>query len=333
MKWILIGAICLLALLAVGWIYEFCASQMDEKRKGPPPGKWVDIGGYRLHIQDMGLGPVTVILEAGMALPSLDWALVQPEIARFTRVVSYDRAGLGWSDASPYPRTAEQIVSELHDLLAKAKIPAPYLLVGHSMGGISMRLFAHRYPDEVLGIILVDASHEEMEQRLSPDPILGKDAKPPGFLLNFGIQRLLFKLPSTQAFFHRLFEMYPQPIAERYRSLHCTPKQLKIACKEMEQTSTSLAQLKKYPSSLGDKPLIVITAGALTFMGDQVGYPKPWIEETYETWKILQRELVALSQNSKQVFAEKSDHLIPRHQPQIIVNAVREMIAELMENG
>ena len=101
----------------------------------PPPGKLVDIGGYQLHINCTGKGSPTVILEAGLGGDSRSWHEVQPEIAEFAQVCSYDRAGLGWSDPGPKPRTSQQIVKELHRLLAKADIQSPYVLVGHSFGG------------------------------------------------------------------------------------------------------------------------------------------------------------------------------------------------------
>ncbi len=140
--------------------------------KGPflLQGQRVDIGGYRLHLHSMGTGGPAVILDTGLGGPSSAWGLVQPEIAKFTQVVSYDRAGNGWSDASPFPRTSRQIVEELHTLLAKAEIPKPYILVGHSFGGNNVQLYAAMYPDEVKAIVLVDSCHEEQLRRLPPNP-------------------------------------------------------------------------------------------------------------------------------------------------------------------
>ena len=134
----------------------------------PPIGKLVNIGSHQLHIYPTGEGSPTVVFEAGGASWSLDWNLVQTEIAKFTRVCSYDRAGFGWSESGPNPRTSEQIVSELHALLTKAEIEKPYILVGASFGGHTVRLFSKKYPDEVAGIVLLDARHETINSKMPP---------------------------------------------------------------------------------------------------------------------------------------------------------------------
>ena len=129
------------------------------------PGRAVDIGGYRLNVQAMGAGDVTVVLEAGLGDDLGVWNKVLPDVAKHARVVAYDRAGLGYSDPSPMPRTPEQIATELHALLRRAGIAPPYVLVGHAEGGFSVRRFASLYPGEVAGLVLVDASHETQGAR------------------------------------------------------------------------------------------------------------------------------------------------------------------------
>ena len=156
---LIIGSLSLVGLLLLGLISQAIASAVDAARY-PAPGKLVDIGGYQLHINCTGTGSPTVILDAGLGGSSLDWSKVQPAVARFTRVCSYDRAGYGWSQSGPGPRTSQQIVTELHLLLAKAKINGPYVLVGHSAGGLNMRLYAYRYPADVVGMVLLDATSE-----------------------------------------------------------------------------------------------------------------------------------------------------------------------------
>jgi pimeloyl-ACP methyl ester carboxylesterase len=139
----------------LGAVYQAWGTRKDA-RLYPPPGRLVDIGGHRLHILESGKGSATILLEAGLMSTVLSWSELQRELAKSFRVVSYDRAGLGWSELGPMPRTAKRIIDELHTLLEKAAIPAPYVLVGHSFGGLTMPLFARRFPDEVSGVVLVD---------------------------------------------------------------------------------------------------------------------------------------------------------------------------------
>jgi pimeloyl-ACP methyl ester carboxylesterase len=127
----------------------------------PPPGTLVDIGGFRLHLHCTGNGSPTIVLDAALGASSLSWSLVQPELARLSRVCSYDRGGFGWSDPGPMPRTADRIAEELHTLLERARVPPPYVLVGHSFGGLVALIFARRFRSVISGLVLVDPAHAE----------------------------------------------------------------------------------------------------------------------------------------------------------------------------
>jgi pimeloyl-ACP methyl ester carboxylesterase len=135
----------------------------------PPPGRLVDIGGRRLHLYELGKGSPIVVLESGIAASSLNWRTVQAGIAKFTRVISYDRAGLGWSDPAPAAITLDRLVADLRALLEAAGAPAPYVLVGHSFGGLIVRAFAARHPKETVALVLVDALGPEEWSPLSPE--------------------------------------------------------------------------------------------------------------------------------------------------------------------
>jgi pimeloyl-ACP methyl ester carboxylesterase len=148
-------AVILLVAAVAGVVYEALGTRRDA-RLHPPPGRMIDLGTHRLHVLEKGTGPITVLLEAGLMSTVLSWSGLQEELSKCYRVASYDRAGLGWSDLGSMPRTAERIVEELHLLLERAEITGPYVLVGHSFGGLTMPLFAARYPQDTLGVVLVD---------------------------------------------------------------------------------------------------------------------------------------------------------------------------------
>ena len=158
------GALARRVAAATAAAVALCAAQCA-LRAGRTESRRVDIGGLRLHVVARGEGAPVVVLDAGLGGTSDSWSEVAPAVAEFTRVVAYDRAGLGRSGAGPLPRTSGRIVEELKALLDRAGLPAPYVLVGHSFGGMNVRLFASRWPESVAGIVLVEATHEDFPSR------------------------------------------------------------------------------------------------------------------------------------------------------------------------
>ncbi|MGH2639704.1 MAG: alpha/beta hydrolase [Rhabdochlamydiaceae bacterium] len=317
--------LCTVLLALSGAAYQFIATNIDEYYY-PPPGKMVDVGGYNLHIQSTGENGPVVVLDAGLRCSSLDWALVQPEIAKFTRVCSYDRAGNGWSEESFFPRTCHHIVEELHTLLKNAHIPGPYILVGHSFGGMNSRLFASRYPDEVLALVLVDSPHEDLLYLAPPIPsktVFEKFLCHPKVLVlesYLGIPRLLQSLWGNN-----ISKIYPDDIRGIYRAKTSTVKFARTFSEELFRMEESIQQLKIQEKGFGTKPLTVITAGRSP-LTSETGYPQEWLDEVYRIHLGLEKELVKHSEQGKQIIAEKSDHSIPVNQPDIIVEAVREIV-------
>ncbi|HSX11275.1 MAG TPA: alpha/beta hydrolase, partial [Chlamydiales bacterium] len=242
-----------LATLAVGGaLYQEISTRLDAK-KYPPLGELVDVGGYKMHLYTTGTGGPTVVLDAGLGNSALGWSLVQPEIAKFARVVSFDRPGNGWSDESPLERTSQNIVAELHTALHKANIPGPYVLVGHSFGGLNARLFSSLYPDEVLGVVLVDSAHEDQAEKIPMPPMNHTMMK---IASHLGVVRLFTHLPAWK----KTFAVFPQPVRDPLLAKLRTTKFMRSVLQERSHFKTSCDQLKAAGGHLGDKPLTVISA-------------------------------------------------------------------------
>jgi pimeloyl-ACP methyl ester carboxylesterase len=333
MKWIKILSLILVCPLIVGALYQTIAAWLDSYRF-PPPGKLVDVGGYRLHLYESGSGNIPVILDAGLGLNSLEWCLVQPAVAEFARVCSFDRAGYGWSDRGPLPRTSLQMIHELHMLLEKAELPKPYILVGHSLGGINVQLYAHHYPDEVAGLILVDSSHEDQIDRLPPDPesiqkqnqFFSSPLMP--ILSYLGINRLVSHMSSSQKVMREAMKAFPASVQDHYIAMIHTNKLARMLRSEHSHFPESLQLLKQCKGTFGDKPLIVITAGKME-QNPLSPVPQEWLDATYREWDLLQKELAAKSTWGKQIIAVDSSHTVTRDKPQIIVDAIREVLTSL----
>jgi pimeloyl-ACP methyl ester carboxylesterase len=315
-NWLRRIAAIVLILPLIGLIYQAIATRLDE-RKYPPPGRLVDVGGYRLHIQGSEStthkdGP-TVILDAGLGDCSLTWSLVQPEIATFTSVYSYDRAGLGWSDPAPTPRTSKQMVRELHALLTNAGIRKPYVLVGHSAGGINALLFASQYPEDVAGIVLVDSAHED--QGVARNPIfitVGPLTAP------FGLPRLFSGMFfSTNPIFAR-DSKYPPA----YRAIVARTNHVLTFRHEYASFEQSLSEAGAEKKLLGDLPLIVVTA---SHSEQTAGLSQAQIESVLHQ-KILQKELAQRSTSGKQIIVDNSSHFIQYDRPEVVIDVVREVV-------
>jgi pimeloyl-ACP methyl ester carboxylesterase len=289
------GGLVLIAAIA-GATYQRVATRRDLART-PAPGRLVDIGGHRLHIWCSGSGTPSVILEAGLGGSSADWGFVQPQVARFTKVCSYDRAGMGYSDPGPSPRTTRRIVRELAQLLDRTGVTAPVVLVGASIGGLAVRLFASEHPDRVAGLVLVDASHEDQDAEVP------RAAPFVPLLSALGIFRLLGVTfgppPATLAPAVRGFAEATGFRAAAYQA----------AVDEFTHLRQSAGEVKATRRQL-NIPVVVVTAG----------------RGTDAAWLKLQRDQVALSQRGCQIIAENSGHAVPLGQPEIVIQAVQSVV-------
>ena len=245
------------AVAGVGSVFQVIAAERD-RRVFPPPGRLIDVGGFRLHMDVTGSasGAPTVILEGGAGLGSVTWAWVQPQVAERTRVVAYDRAGVGWSDRGPEPRDGRQIATELHAALEGAGIRSPYVLVGHSFGGVYVRIFADVYPDEVAGLVLVDPTHPDQMER---SPRAAQSLRTTRQLMRVldGLSHFgLLRLANPAAMF--MPGLPPQQAAElrAYAAAGCAA----AAGAEMAVVEKRTFPQARGARSLGGRPLVVLSA-------------------------------------------------------------------------
>jgi pimeloyl-ACP methyl ester carboxylesterase len=288
----------LIVAVSAGALYQWIATR-KELATTPPPGRLVDIGGHRLHIWCTGEGAPPVILETGLGGSSADWGFVQPEVARFTQVCSYDRAGSGYSDPGPSPRTARRMARELTQLLDRSGISGPAVLVGASIGGFTARIVASEYGDRVSGLVLVDATHEDQEHEI---PQLARFVP---FLSSVGVLRLLgmsFGLPPAS--------LAPS-VREFARATSFRAAGYQAAADEIVHVRESAAEVRATRRKL-TTPVIVVTAGR--------GTGAEWLE--------LQRDQIALSSRGCQIVAEQSGHVVAVDQPRVVVDAIRAAVDE-----
>jgi pimeloyl-ACP methyl ester carboxylesterase len=292
--------------MLLGAIYESMAEASDA-RVYPPPGKLVDVGGYRLHINCTGTGGPTVVIDAGLGDWSTMWAWVQPGVAKTTQVCTYDRAGNGWSDAGPLPRNAVQYAKELHTLLQEANIPGPYVLIGHSLGGLSVRVFTDMYPSEVAGVVLIDSMSPRQFPQTSTNTTPQMDSQSHPFtifpaLARIGLVRLLVRPLG-------LIPHLPPEVEKAYLSRMVRPSNLQAYLGDESHGMPESGRQAEAVKTFGDLPLIVLTARQNNIPG----------------WQEWQTELLQLSSNSQQLFAE-SGHNIEIEQPEAAIAAIVKMV-------
>jgi pimeloyl-ACP methyl ester carboxylesterase len=319
LRWLLLAIVL---LILVGIIYEQIGERHDHELL-PQVGTSIDVGGHSLNIFCSGKGTPPVILDGGAGAPGYSWSGIQPELAKTTETCWFDRAGEGWSDPGPFPRTSAAIADEEHVLLKNAGIAPPYVLVGHSFGGLNARVYAGHYPSEVAGMVLVDAAHEDEPAR-APKFMLGHTLPRPLWIVNHwaaqgaarvGLIRFLVGSPTLPA----------KP----------TREQKVAALKDQPKALATLADYVTGPESyqeaheapgIGDKPLIVLTAGRpWGKSGDAEidrqasAYQQVWIHE-------IQPKLTHLSTRGRQIIVTTSGHGIPEEAPGAVIDAVRNVV-------
>jgi pimeloyl-ACP methyl ester carboxylesterase len=313
-------------LVAAGAVYQFSMVEWDSHRY-PPPGKLVDIGGgLRLHINCTGAGSPTAILEAGPNDSSVIWQLAQPQISRFTRVCSYDRAGFGWSDAPNEPRSSLNIASELERLLTRASVPGPYVLVGHDFGTLDLRVFAARHRQEVVGMVFVDSVHPDIHNR-PPFNVAAQST------LSNAYYRLIpwtvpLGLPRIRGWCRNNFTFRNQPAAWARLVPEASAQYCRLQswrAEEAQVTDENGSSFYANSGPLGDMPLIVLSHDPQ--VNDFGGFFSPAdLIKAERSWMEMQGELRTLSSTSKWIVAKGSPHWIQIHRPELVAADVQEIV-------
>jgi pimeloyl-ACP methyl ester carboxylesterase len=326
-------AIALLSFVSAGALYQLIGTRRGA-RTCVPPGRTIDVGGRRLHVVTAGSGGPAVLLEAGIAASSLSWAHVQPRVATFARVCAYDRAGLGWSDADPRRRTLANIVDDLDAVVTRTVLPPPYVLVGHSFGCFVVCAFAAKYPDRTAGIVLVDppAASEWREPSRREARLLARGIRLSYFgavMARIGVVRACLSLltggaprvpgtlikglgPAATGKLQHLVDQVkklPPDTHPMVQEHWCQPKCFHAMADHLRVLREAAAFVGSL-AALPAVPLVVISSGQL---------PANRIDE--------HRELARLSPDGRHVVAAGSGHWIPFDEPDIVVAAIRDVIA------
>jgi len=312
----------------IGAAYQVIGTWRDA-RQFPQRGRTVQAGPIKMNIDCAGSGSPTVILEQGGGMPALGWLKIQPHIAQFTRVCSYDRAGYGWSEPGPMPRTVPRLAEELKALLAASGEKGPYVMVAASLGGPIVRLYTKLYPTDVAGLILVDASHEDQLKRaqsVQPPELIEENNREiksyqrwerlrRPFMLHLGIERFMVHFTPQSAQMSRMFW-------EEFLYLSQKPGFQETLASEIRSLPESSSALRA--SNLGDRPLIVLTAGKMTFT------PQPYLTKEIENkirnaFREMQAEQARLSTRGKQIIVPDSGHAIMFKRPDAVISAIHEV--------
>jgi len=290
-------------------------AEVRDRRRFPPPGRLVDIGGRRLHLVTAGQGSPAVVIIPALSESVLGWLYVLKGAAAETQACVYDRAEIGWSDRPPHwRRTPDIMAADLHALLCASGIPAPYVLVGHSIGGIIARRFYVEHPGLVAGMLLVDSSHEQQVRRFAeegwrrgPVRYAREAARRQARIL--GVLRLAVTFGLVPGFDADIDREVPSEYAGAYRAILLSSPQRRVNVREMLMATHAWGE----PPGLGSIPLTVLTRA------DGTG-------ESWRVWAQLQDELAELSSNSEHLQAETAGHYVHLDEPELVIKAIRDLV-------
>ena len=272
----------------------------------PYPGELINVGTHRLHINCVGKGIPSVIIDSGIGGFSLEWFKIQNNLSNDVRICSYDRAGYGWSDIGPKPRTTARIVKELKTLLREARIPGPYLLVGHSFGGYNVRYFASEYPELTAGLVLIDSSHP---QQFNTEEFKRVEPDPPVMRYKNSIRvRLIRPIISDN---------YPREKKRMAFILMSSMKSISTLTNEMDHMEISAQQLAaRSHQPPHEFPVVIITRGKRVWPENELGNRRE------QQWTKLQNDMENIGVHSDHFLAYKSGHIVHLDQPELVTKNI-----------
>ncbi|HYN09993.1 MAG TPA: alpha/beta hydrolase [Vicinamibacterales bacterium] len=304
-----------------------------------PPGRLVEIGGFRLHVNTVGEGGPVVVFDAALAGSSISWTFVQPAVSRFARALTYDRAGFGWSDAGPMPRTAGRIADELHRLLERTGEPPPYLLVGHSFGGLVMQIFAARFAAETAALVLVDPAHPQDWVRPAPKEQVRIDrgarlCRQGGTAASWGIAHLVSALVGAGALgsARALVKLASRGDLNADADQEWLLAPMFKLPPDAQRTLRWFWTQRRFYDALGSQIEWMPVSAAETLAARAGGYgdlPLVTISSTNPSdHRLRQQEaLAAMSTRGRHLMATHSGHWIPLDQPELVVAVIQELHA------
>ncbi len=309
--------------------------QAQQAARAPaPPGRLVDLGGQRLHVNCTGNGSPVVLLESGLGDFSMIWALVQPAVSAFARVCSYDRGGYAWSDPGAVPRTFAQLALEFHTALMKLGERPPYLLVGQSYGGLVVRGFYRAYPAEVAGMLLVDAVHEDQRVVYGGQPhrirdgASGRVAPPRIAIDSAAVAETAHAAAGAPESLEAPLDRLPSDVQRLWQWAAARPGLDLAQSGETDWSPEELARLHQERlanrATLGDLPLTVLARNE----GGYADGMEISADSLERERRALQADLAALSRRGKLIFVPQSGHNIHLEQPQVVIDAIRRMVRE-----
>lgn len=333
-KFLVILLMAVITLLAI--VGTSTKSEVHESF--PMPGRLVNVGSHRLHINCLGNGEPTVVLESGGGSWSLDWHPVLEGLSSFSRVCVYDRAGFGWSESAEGERDFQTLVFELDRLLTNSGISEPFVMVGASLGGAVAQMYAQQFPRNVVGLLLLDARAKRsvsdllaIEPSLLPPSIVASIAK---IFTSINVTHGILRLTGTEGILsvaHPNLSDYPEEIRTLYLDSSVFDKNIRATLGEALADSQSESQLDSV-LDVGDIPLIVVTHGYENRF-DSLDLSNEQRETIEKEWRRQQDELSKLSSKGKIVVAENSGHLIQLDQPELVVELVQELLEMIEESG